>query len=175
MKLLAYIWHSACENSHFESTFLELSTRATAIYKRDASSQTLKSAIYSRDTRESALFSTQSSNREVVHPATPFTRIRLWSSLRLRTVFPSAHPLQHRFSELVQTENKRCADTKPHLQSPNPNLAAQQSERSPSRYINFPYISIQRCFLYSLSKGVGESHHRSLPTDLSIVMTINGI
>lgn len=92
MKLLAYIWHSACENSHFESTFLELSTRATAIYKRDASSQTLKSAIYSRDTRESALFSTQSSNREVVHPATPFTRIRLWSSLRLRTVFPSAHP-----------------------------------------------------------------------------------
>lgn len=58
MKLLAYIWHSACENSHFESTFLELSTRATAIYKRDASSQTLKSAIYSRDTRESALFST---------------------------------------------------------------------------------------------------------------------
>ena len=38
-KHLAYIWHVACENSHFGGTFLRFSPHVSAICKRDVSGQ----------------------------------------------------------------------------------------------------------------------------------------
>ena len=52
LKFLAHIWHMPFEKSHLGGMFLTLFARTPAIYKREASVRTSKSAICKRDRRQ---------------------------------------------------------------------------------------------------------------------------
>lgn len=114
-KHLAYIWHVACENSHFRGVFLRFSPHASAMYKQDTSGQASESAIHRRDANRRQA----SSSYPGVQCAFLHTHVRLIAS---STDANKTHQCSHRQRhtprqqrDLTQTANiSSLVDTRAH-------------------------------------------------------------
>ena len=112
---LAYIWHVACENSHFGGVFLRFSPHASAMYKQDTSGQASESAIHRRDANRRQA----SSSYPGVQCAFLHTHVRLIAS---STDANKTHQCSHRQRhtprqqrDLTQTANiSSLVDTRAH-------------------------------------------------------------